>query len=384
MKHFLTYSLSIVLIIYYNDCIGQVNPLSQTILDEFGLRFYTRFQYNDQFRGFYVELIRQKNKNLTFEEIDNIVEQIPSSKRSQQIIFQIIYDYGKSSEGIYAILKSLDLSASKASAIKEYIQRTCSPNNAKVTYDNKPKQIEKIVKSQNKEPQVKASSNEKENIVLILKDNTEILLSSFPDESYRNHPKEWRTNLFSSLNGVKVLLAEFFSGGANCCEVYYLFQQVSENKYIYVRDFGENGNSIEFSDNKLVVNYAAQLNYFMSCRACNINDILPYPVVINNIYLQLKANKLFIINVSDKDLNLKLNKNLEYLSKREVPKLDGSQDDGTRKSYAINIMAYFFNNERNLNATQVLFNKYYKGDDKEDVWSMILDEIQSLVQNYSS
>lgn len=134
MKQTLTATLFILLLtLFCEQSKGQVSPLPQPLLDEFGYRFNYQFQNEYQFRAIFSALIKKKNPDLTIEELEILVEKIPSSKHSQQIIFQTIYDWCGSnrSQGIYAILRTLDLSASKSSAIKEYILWTCDPNLAK-------------------------------------------------------------------------------------------------------------------------------------------------------------------------------------------------------------------------------------------------------------
>lgn len=232
---------------------------------------------------------------------------------------------------------------------------------------------------------VPQKNQNEEGIILMLENGKQILLSEFPDESYSTKPREWRTNTFSDIDsdGLDELLTEYFSGGANCCVVYNFFQKVSENRYKYVCHFGENGNIMGINkENKIWINFSGQLNYFQSCRACNIDDQLPNPNLETEFYLIYKDKKFQFSDNQDKKINQKILENLRFLNQRELPKSDGFQDDGTRKSYAKNIITYYFNNERSLNSTHSLFNQYYSGNDKGEIWSNIEAEIQSLLVNY--
>lgn len=86
MKQILTVTLfTLLLTLFCYQSKGQVTPLPQPLLNEFGYKFDYHFQNEAQFRALFNALIRKKNPDLTFEEIDIIVEKIPSSKRSQQI-----------------------------------------------------------------------------------------------------------------------------------------------------------------------------------------------------------------------------------------------------------------------------------------------------------
>jgi hypothetical protein len=54
-------------------------------------------------------------------------------------------------------------------------------------------------------------------------------------------------------------------------------------------------------------------------------------------------------------------------------------DDGTRRAYAENLIAFYFNNQKDNISMRDLFETYYIGDDKEIIYNKILDHIQNIL-----
>jgi hypothetical protein len=112
-----------------------------------------------------------------------------------------------------------------------------------------------------------------------------------------------------------------------------------------------------------------ELTYFYSCRACNVQcprDVWPicnYKVEngkVTAVPQRIPLDDIFA--------------NLEFLSKRPIPVLnDTGFDDGTRKAFATNIVA-FYRRTLDLNKTHDLYFRYYRGSDAVKLWG----EISSL------
>jgi hypothetical protein len=112
-----------------------------------------------------------------------------------------------------------------------------------------------------------------------------------------------------------------------------------------------------------------ELTYFYSCRACNVQcprEVWPigkYKVENGKVAAVLQR-----IPLGD------IFENLAFLSRRQIPMLDGNGfDDGTRKAFARNLVAYY-RRTLDLKKTQDLHFRYYRGPDAAQLWS----EISSL------
>lgn len=216
--------------------------------------------------------------------------------------------------------------------------------------------------------------------IILIVDNKQIPLSNYPDEAYLAEHKSWRTYNFSDVDGddIPELLTEYFTGGAHCCFVYNFFQQVSKNTYKCVFTFEGGEGSVKINNEKLEVSFYEQLGYFYACYACSMDKELPNGYFRPYFNLVFRNKKLYY-DEEDAYLNRTIIEDLEFLKNRELPNLDSSGfDDGTRKSYAEHIIAYFFNNGQNINSTKEIFEKYYLGSDSTEIWNLIIEHINGI------
>lgn len=131
-------------------------------------------------------------------------------------------------------------------------------------------------------------------------------------------------------------------------------------------------NRIEGSIDAYMVFEDDELTYFHSCRACNIdypNHVFPFirHVVLNGDIVAIKQRRD----------NTDIIQNLEVISKHTVPPLKNASwlgqwgsDDGTRKAYARNVVA-FYRRTLDLPATRSVFYRFYKGSDANELWEEI-------------
>ncbi len=156
-----------------------------------------------------------------------------------------------------------------------------------------------------------------------------------------------------------------------------VFTRVSENKYKRILSYPS---SISARTNSVSIYFFDDLVGFNTCFACGIDDELPYHD-LRGINLELK-NAAFQFAAKNDKMNQGLEQNLAALKKRGVAQMKDGQDDGTRKEYAFNIVAYYFNNDRDLAKAKEAFEKYYDQPDKDKIWKelekYILDKTQSL------
>jgi len=120
------------------------------------------------------------------------------------------------------------------------------------------------------------------------------------------------------------------------------------------------------------------LGYFHTCYACAV----AYPKDAGPVAVLRYKNGKFSFLPADPQLNADIETNLKAITGKGIPDKDPDEesgfDDGTRKAIAFNIVAYYFNNARNIGATQSLFDKYYVHRDKARIWKDISQTIQSF------
>jgi len=215
--------------------------------------------------------------------------------------------------------------------------------------------------------------NDAKRTFLILENNKKIRLDKFPEgDDYVNtdiRDSAIRCLIDLDNDNIPELVTEYFTGGAHCCDVSDIFIKLSDNTY--KRVFSYNG-SIALRSKTLGLYFYEDLGYFNTCYACGVEVKMPFNLSpeINLIF----KNKSFEFAEKSATLNEGIEENLKTLKAKGIPNMtndDFSQDDGTRKEYALNIVSYFFNTDRNLTKTKELFYSYYNHDDKNRIWNQL-------------
>jgi hypothetical protein len=171
-------------------------------------------------------------------------------------------------------------------------------------------------------------------------------------------------------DGKKELIIYNYTGGAHCCDQYFIFKELGAGKYQYVAKTTA-GNVCINEKNELVYNFYEMFGYFFTCYACsfeNTSEEAPLPVA--EIRLRYSKGKLIIIP-GDKELRSTIQDNLAKLSEQPYKPLygDTDQDNGLRKEFALNLAVFYYSFGKNLAETKKLFDKYYKFPDARKVWS---------------
>lgn len=224
------------------------------------------------------------------------------------------------------------------------------------------------------------------NVTLII-DTSKVWLSRFPNEEWWNERVLWREVKYADLDkdGVDELLTAYFTGGHHCCYIYNFYRQTSPNTYESIIEFKGGENSVEIKGNKLEFSFFEQIGYFYTCYACSVESELPFEFYAPYFSMVYENNKMKYAEYDEK-LNSKIIKNLEFLKARKPSEFNElGFDDGTRKSYAGLIIAYYFNKGQDLKLTKKIFDKYYNGDDGKEVWNAIKHHILGIFDtNYST
>jgi hypothetical protein len=112
---------------------------------------------------------------------------------------------------------------------------------------------------------------------------------------------------------------------------------------------------------------------------------VPNSEFLDQINLKYSGGNFFLIH--DSNLNNKIYKNLTYLKNRGIPNIENDNDyrkrddDGTRKTFAGQIITYYYNNDQNLELTHSVFNMYFNSEDKNRMWISIKELINSINAN---
>jgi hypothetical protein len=180
-------------------------------------------------------------------------------------------------------------------------------------------------------------------------------------------------------DGKKELIINDFTGGAHCCDEFFIFKNIASNKYQYVaKTFA--GNVCVTGKNEFLYNFYELFGYFFTCYACTYEDTTDTaPIQLHNIVLKYNKGKLLVVQ-GDNELRSQINDNLSKLGEQPYQKLqdDADQDNGLRKEFAFNLAVFFYSFGRNMIETKKLFDKYYKYPDAKKVWSAFGSQLQFI------
>ncbi|MBS1620488.1 MAG: hypothetical protein JST10_05785 [Bacteroidetes bacterium] len=180
-------------------------------------------------------------------------------------------------------------------------------------------------------------------------------------------------------DGKKELIIYNYTGGAHCCDEFYVFKNVGANKYQYAaKTFA--GDVCINDKNEFIYDFYQQFGYFFTCFACEYQDsseTAPQPV--SAILLRYNKGKLEVIP-GDQELKNTITDNLAKLKEKPYQKLqsESDQDDGMRKAFALNLAVYYYSFGRNLIQVKSLFDKYYKFPDSKKVWELFVETLNGV------
>lgn len=180
-------------------------------------------------------------------------------------------------------------------------------------------------------------------------------------------------------DGKKELVLYDYTGGAHCCDEFYVFKNIAPNKYQYVaKTFA--GDVCINDKSEFIYSFYQQYGYFFTCFACeysNTSDTAPEPV--NSITLRYNKGKLTVVP-GDQELKNTITDNLGKLKEQPYQKLqdEADQDDGLRKEFALNLAVYYYSFGRNLVQTKILFDKYYRFPDAKKVWTEFVEILNGI------
>ena len=180
-------------------------------------------------------------------------------------------------------------------------------------------------------------------------------------------------------DGKKELVLYDYTGGAHCCDEFYVFKNIAPNKYQYVaKTFA--GDVCINDKNEFIYSFYQQYGYFFTCFACEYSDTSDAgPQPINSITLRYSKGKIMVVP-GDQELKNTITDNLSKLKEQPYQKLqdEADQDDGLRKEFALNLAVYYYSFGRNLVQTKMLFDKYYRFPDAKKVWTEFVEILNGI------
>jgi hypothetical protein len=180
-------------------------------------------------------------------------------------------------------------------------------------------------------------------------------------------------------DGKMELVISNFTNGAHCCDEFYFFRNMGNNRYQLAARTSAGNICINERDD-FIYDFYEQLGYFFTCYACSYTDTTDAaPLPVQHIKIRYIKGKLNVLP-GDKELKAEILDNLEKLAEQPFVKLaeTSDQDNGLRKEFALNLMVYYYSFGKNLAETKKLFDKYYKFPDAKLVWTEFNKTLQGI------
>lgn len=168
-------------------------------------------------------------------------------------------------------------------------------------------------------------------------------------------------------DGVAELIIFNYTGGAHCCDEYYIFHQNDEHNFEYKAHIIGGQACMEPATNTITYSFSETLGYFFSCYACGFSDSSGTFKTMREIQLKYAQSKLSVITYDTSAARQNLI-NLQVLKKHGYEKIEGLMDSGWRKEFAINLAIWHYNHNKKWKLTKKIFDKYYAFKDAFTVW----------------
>ena len=176
-------------------------------------------------------------------------------------------------------------------------------------------------------------------------------------------------------DGNNEIITSSYTGGAHCCDINSILNRTGESEMKEVLNYT---GGIAVSKDTVSLSFFEALGYFHTCYACGVE----YPKEVWPSAFFVYKNGKFSFAPVNEQLNAGIVTNLRSITAKGIPDKDseddGGFDNGTRKAVAFNIVAWYFNNGRDIKATQSLFDKYYTHKDKATIWKDLSGNINGF------
>lgn len=210
-------------------------------------------------------------------------------------------------------------------------------------------------------------------------------LMDFPDKEFlKEYPLFVEYEYFDMGNTeYPGIIGMVFSGGAHCCFNYTVYFPIGDNKYQAVYTFESGEGAVFIKDGMIFVDFYEQLGYFYTCYACSLDSIRDKEgwQIPSYFRLSLKDGRLEMA-AADELLNKEIIEDLEFLKTLPIQKIveeDMGMDNGLRKAFALEMIAYMLNNQLSPESMRTFFMKYYTGDDREKIFADLMEYAEGII-----
>jgi hypothetical protein len=209
--------------------------------------------------------------------------------------------------------------------------------------------------------------NDSSSAILNLESTRKISITQFFKEEYMSPVAQYGLKDLDG-DGVTELIIYNNSGGAHCCDEYYIFSQTGEKEFDFKSHLMGSGACISASTNTISFSFSETLGYFFACYACGFTDSSANFKPMRGITLQFKNGNLAVVPYSSAEEKQNIT-NLQVLKNHGYEKVEGMMDNGWRKEYAMNLAVWHYNHGKNWDRTKKLFDQYYVFEDADKVWN---------------
>jgi hypothetical protein len=185
-------------------------------------------------------------------------------------------------------------------------------------------------------------------------------------------------------DGKQELLVWNYTGGAHCCDEFYIFKNTGPDKYQFAAKIFS-GNVCMAENHSIFFDFYEYFGYFYTCFTCAYTDTSESaPIPVHNIELRYEKGRLRVIP-GEKDFRTVITDNLEKLGEQSYRPLpnETDHDNGLRKEFALNLAVYYYTFGKNLTATKRLFDKYYRFPDAAKVWTSFTRVLNNIKRENS-
>lgn len=254
-------------------------------------------------------------------------------------------------------------------------------NNNKPKGDSTIKVIDSVGKMQNADCYdifFKADKKDTTNYSLVLNDGTTTSIHEFIKKEYASTEDVAIRLQDVDKDGVKELWLRAFTSGMHCCDEWKVFLPQTNGSYKLSSYLTAGDVCVE--NEVFTFSLSQVLGYFKSCFACGYEDSAKGFIPVREFSLKYVQGK-FVVAPYDKLMEQRILKNLTILKNALTNVVDDEEatiSGSMKKEFAINIAVFYFNNNKNWEASKKLFLQYYPLKDGENLakeLKALLDEV---------
>lgn len=211
---------------------------------------------------------------------------------------------------------------------------------------------------------------------LLLQDGKRITLTRFFRDEFMSQVSQYGKKDLDG-DGTEELIVFNNTGGAHCCDEYYIFTQKTKNEFEFKAHLMGGETCIDATNNTFAYSFGETFGYFFTCYACEFEDSSGAFHSKREIQLKYASGKLQVIPYGSED-EKQIRVNLQILQDHGFEKVEGLMDSGWRKEFAMNLAVWHFNHNKDWKQTKQLFDQYYHFRDAAKVWKEFHNTLQEF------